>query len=173
MRTYKNNELRIEHVGMTATLVVLGEQSPQLGGLLFIDLREPLWYDPTHMQTRQQCTWDSQKHLKVNMSFRLPDWSLNGKAKTPIMETGDIEVELTELTILSEANQPPMIIADKTDALEDFRMNISFLDLRRPIMQHNLMLRHQITRAVRQYFDAQDFMKLKPCLWKINSGRGP
>ncbi len=160
MRTYKNNELRIEHVGMTATLVGWVSKVRNLGGLLFIDLRD------RYGTTQLTCKPDNSVHglaetLKSEYVVQVTGLVVERESKNPNMETGDIEVELTELTILSEANQPPMIIADKTDALEDFRMKYRYLDLRRPIMQHNLMLRHQITRAVRQYFDAQDFIEIE------------
>lgn len=160
MRTYKNNELRIEHVGMKATLVGWVSKVRNLGGLLFIDLRD------RYGTTQLTCKPDNSVHglaetLRSEYVVQATGLVVERESKNPNMETGDVEVELTELTILSEANQPPMIIADKTDALEDFRMKYRYLDLRRPIMQHNLMLRHQITRAVRQYFDAQDFIEIE------------
>ncbi len=160
MRTYKNNELRIEHVGMKATLVGWVSKVRNLGGLLFIDLRD------RYGTTQLTCKPDNSVHglaetLRSEYVVQATGLVVERESKNPNMETGDVEVELTELTIISEANQPPMIIADKTDALEDFRMKYRYLDLRRPIMQHNLMLRHQITRAVRQYFDAQDFIEIE------------
>ncbi|MFA6627701.1 MAG: aspartate--tRNA ligase [Bacilli bacterium] len=160
MRTHKNNELKIEHIGQVVTLVGWVSKIRNLGGLLFIDLRD------RYGITQLTCKPDNSIHglaqtLKNEYVIQVLGTVIERESKNPHLETGDIEVEIQDLTILSEANQPPMIIADKTDALEDFRMKYRYLDLRRPLMQHNLMLRHQITRAIRTYFDSQDFIEIE------------
>ncbi len=83
------------------------------------------------------------------------------ESKNKNLPTGDIEIEAEEVVILNEAKQPPLIIADTTDALEEVRMKYRYLDLRRPVMQRTLMLRHQIARSVRNYFDENGFIDIE------------
>ena len=68
------------------------------------------------------------------------------------LPTGDIEIDVNELKVLSTAKQTPMIIADETDALEEVRMKYRYFDLRHPIMQRNFILRHKITSECSQLF---------------------
>ena len=83
------------------------------------------------------------------------------QSKNPNMPTGDIEVVLDELTIISEAEMTPLIIADETDALEDTRLKYRYLDLRRPVMQKNFILRHNILKSIRSYLDGHDFIEVE------------
>ena len=83
------------------------------------------------------------------------------ESKNKNLPTGDIEIEAEAITILNEAKQPPLIIADATDALEEVRMKYRYLDLRRPVMQKNLMLRHRIARSIRNYFDENGFIDIE------------
>ncbi|MDD4212958.1 MAG: aspartate--tRNA ligase [Bacilli bacterium] len=160
MRTYKNNELRMNHIGQTVTLVGWVAKVRNLGGLLFLDLRDR--YGITQLTCKPENPIHSlAETLRNEYVIQVTGIVVERESKNPNMETGDIEVEIKQLNLLSEANTPPIIIADKTDALEDFRMKYRYLDLRRPMMQKNLMLRHQITRAVRNYFDALDFIEIE------------
>ncbi|MDD4000785.1 MAG: aspartate--tRNA ligase, partial [Bacilli bacterium] len=83
------------------------------------------------------------------------------ESKNLNLPTGEVEVQVDKAIILSEAENPPMIISDITDALEDFRMKYRYLDLRRPILQKNLILRHNICKAVRSYFDEREFVEIE------------
>ncbi|MFQ7301376.1 MAG: aspartate--tRNA ligase, partial [Beduini sp.] len=82
-------------------------------------------------------------------------------SKNPKMPTGDIEIEATQLDIISAAALTPMIIADETDALEETRLVYRYLDLRRPKIQQNILLRHQITKSIRHYLDDLDFVDIE------------
>ena len=89
------------------------------------------------------------------------------KDKNPDLATGDIEVQVDQVTVVNEAKTTPLIIADETDALEDTRLEYRYLDLRRPIMQKKLMMRHQITRSMRDYLDNHAFIEIEtPMLGK-------
>lgn len=81
--------------------------------------------------------------------------------KNENLPTGDIEVIVSELKILNEAENPPLLIQDQTDALEDTRMKYRYLDLRRPVMQKNLILRHRTMMATRNFFDAEGFVEIE------------
>lgn len=160
MRTHKNNELRLKDVGKKVSLVGWVNKVRNLGGLLFVDLRD------RYGITQITCKPDNPNHailetVRNEYVIKVDGIVCERESKNPNLETGDIEVECEKVTIFSEANIPPMIIADKTDALEDFRMKYRYLDLRRPIMQKNLILRHNITKAVRSYFDALDFIDIE------------
>jgi len=160
MRTYKNNELRIHNVGEKVSLVGWVNKVRNLGGLLFIDLRDR--YGLTQITCRpENSNYKTLEVVRNEYVIKVDGIVVERESKNPNMETGDIEVEVVNVKIFSEAMQTPLIIADKTDALEDVRMKYRYLDLRRPIMQHNLILRHNITKSIRNYFDARDFVEIE------------
>jgi aspartyl-tRNA synthetase len=85
----------------------------------------------------------------------------------PKLETGEVEVVVNRLAILNEAKTPPFPIADETPVSEDVRLKYRYLDLRRPRLQQNILLRHTVMGAVRKYFDAQGFVEVEtPILTK-------
>lgn len=89
------------------------------------------------------------------------------KDKNPELPTGDIEIEVSSFEIVNTAKTTPLIIADETDALEDTRLEYRYLDLRRPVMQKKLIMRHQITRSMREYLDQHGFIEIEtPMLGK-------
>ncbi|MGD9604576.1 MAG: aspartate--tRNA ligase [Bacilli bacterium] len=160
MRTHHNNQLRIENVGEIVTLVGWVQKKRNLGGLIFVDLRD------REGITQIVCKPDNANYPlleKVRNEFviRVTGKVIERESKNFNLPTGEIEVEILSISILSEAEQTPMIIADETDALEDIRMKYRYLDLRRPILQKNLMLRHRLTRSVREYFDNLGFIDVE------------
>jgi aspartyl-tRNA synthetase len=85
----------------------------------------------------------------------------------PKLETGEVEVVVGQLAILNEAKTPPFPIADDTPVSEDVRLKYRYLDLRRPRLQQNIVLRHRLTSAIRRYFDANGFLEIEtPILTK-------
>ena len=83
------------------------------------------------------------------------------------MKTGEVEVEVHELRILNTAKTPPFMLDEFTEVAENIRLKYRYLDLRRPAIQQNLMLRYQVTRTVRRYLDAQGFLDIEtPVLTK-------
>jgi len=160
MRTHHNNQLRMQNVGEVVTLVGWVQKKRHLGGLIFVDLRD------REGITQIVCKPNNPNyaHLeKVRNEFVIlvKGEVVERESKNFNLPTGEIEVEISELKVLSEAEQPPMIIADETDALEDLRMKYRYLDLRRPIMQKNLMLRHRLTKTIREYFDNLGFVDVE------------
>lgn len=160
MRTHTNGELRISDIEKVVVLCGWVAKSRNLGSLIFVDLRDR--YGITQIAAKAGskayevlATVGNEYVLKVKGKV------IERESKNPNLPTGDIEVEASEVEILSKAAQPPMIVADKTDALEDFRMKYRYLDLRRPCMQSNLILRHDITKAVRRYFDDLNFVDVE------------
>ena len=84
------------------------------------------------------------------------------KPSTPNLATGEVEVVAKELEVLNSAKTPPFYIQDGIDVDENLRLKYRYLDLRRPEMQRNLMLRHKVTKLMRDYMDNHDSAKLKP-----------
>lgn len=160
MRTHRNNQLRINNIGEEVTLVGWVNKIRNLGGLIFIDLRDR--YGITQITCKpENPIYEVMDSLRNEYVIQVTGKVIERESKNPKMETGDIEVEATVVKVLSEAMQTPLIIADKTDALEDVRMKYRYLDLRRPVMQKNLITRHYIAKAIRNYFDSLDFIEVE------------
>ncbi len=159
-RTHTNGQLRIENVGESVRLAGWVAKKRNLGGLIFIDLRDR--YGITQVVARPET--EAYAVLEnVRNEFVINVWGkvIKRESVNKNIPTGDIEIEVESVKILSEAELAPMIIADNTDALEDSRMKYRYLDLRRPVMQKNLIMRHNVTKAVRNYFDALDFVEIE------------
>lgn len=170
-RTHKNNELRLNNVNETVSLVGWVSKTRDLGGLLFIDLRDR--YGITQLVCRpEDSAYEIVKTVKNEYVLNVTGKVIERESKNPNLLTGDIEVEITECKVLSEANQTPLIIADKTDALEDIRMKYRYLDLRRPVMQHNLILRHNICKAARKALEALDFIEIETPIFGKSTPEG-
>ncbi len=143
-RTHSNGELRLSHVGQHVDLVGWVSKKRNFGQLNFIDLRDrsgicQLLFDETFSETL--------KNVRNEYVLSVSGTVVERKDKNPDLATGDIEVQVDQVTVVNEAKTTPLIIADETDALEDTRLEYRYLDLRRPIMQKKLMMRHQITRS--------------------------
>ncbi len=159
-RSHNNGELRLENEGQSVRLAGWVAKRRNLGGLIFIDLRDR--YGITQIVARPET--ESYKVLEnVRNEYVINVWGkvIKRESINKNIPTGEIEVEAERVTVLSEAEQPPMIIADETDALEDLRMKYRYLDLRRPTMQKNLFLRHKIAITARNYFDNLDFVEVE------------
>ena len=171
LRTHDNGCLRIENVGEKVTLAGWVSKRRNLGGLIFVDLRD------RHGITQIVARPGTEAHEVLENARNEYVIQVEGKvvkreSVNKNIPTGDIEIDVTYAIILSEAENPPMLIQDETDALEDFRMKYRYLDLRRPVMQKNLMLRHKIAIAVRNYFDSLDFLEIETPVFGKSSPEG-
>lgn len=160
-RTHNNGELRLADVGKVVTLAGWVQKNRNLGGLIFIDLRDRHGITQIVCRPENKENYEVLEQVKNEYVLQVTGTVIERESKNKNIPTGDVEIDVTTVKVLSEALQPPMIIADKTDALEDFRMKYRYLDLRRPVMQKNLMMRHQITRAVREFFDENGFVDIE------------
>ena len=162
-RTHNNGELRLEQVGQVVELKGWVAKSRNLGGLVFIDLRDR--YGITQLvanpETVSAEVLETANKVRNEYVIAVKGTVAKRQSKNPNMPTGDVEIVLDELTIISEAEMTPLIIADETDALEDTRLKYRYLDLRRPMMQKNFILRHNILKSIRSYLDAQDFIEVE------------
>ena len=161
-RTHNNGELRLANVGEEVCLKGWVAKIRD-AGIMFIVLRDR--YGLTQLAINPE-TADSQvlavaKELRNEYVIQLQGRVIERESKNPDMETGDIEIDVSEIHILSKAETTPLIIADETDALEDTRLTYRYLDLRRPVMQQNLMLRHKVLTSFRHFLDTHDFIDIE------------
>jgi len=169
-RTHTCGDLRASHVGQSVTLTGWVQTRRDHGGLIFIDLRDR--YGLTQIVFRPQIThqtFEAAKSLRsefvVSVTGKVaarPQDMLNAS-----LPTGSIELEVQMMDILTKADTPPFAIDDDAAINEDIRLKYRYLDLRRPKMQRNLMLRHRAAQIVRSYYDRNGFIEVEtPVLMK-------
>lgn len=157
-RTHNNGELTLADAGKVVELKGWVAKKRNLGALVFIDLRDR--YGITQIIVNEALE-ETAKKIKNEYIIYVKGTVVERSSKNPNMPTGDIEVNASELKIINTAALTPMIVADETDALEETRMQYRYLDLRRPAMQKNIIMRHQITRSIREYLDNLDFVDIE------------
>lgn len=159
-RTCYNTDLSKKDVGREVSLVGWVSKKRNLGSLQFIDLRDRSGIIQVTVQEGVNVPDIRNEYvIRVEGTVHAKD------VPNQQLKTGDIEILAKKIEVFSKANPTPMIIADKTDALEDVRLKYRYLDLRRPVMRHNLEKRAQIVRAAHQYFDENGFIEVEtPCL---------
>lgn len=168
-KTHNNGELRISNVGETVCLKGWVAKSRNLGGLIFIDLRDR--YGITQLMVNPEgAAADLVKvaeELRNEYVVEVQGKVIERESKNLDMPTGEVEIEVSGLTILTRAEQTPLIIADETDALEDTRLKYRYLDIRRPAMQRNLILRHKMITSIRNFYNENGFIDVEtPILTK-------
>ncbi len=171
LKTHTCGELRAEHIGQEVTLAGWLNRRRDHGGLIFIDLRDRFGITqvtvnsdeaPEAHQVASQAR--SEYVLQVRgVVRRRPEGFEN-----PQLATGEIEVIAQEVTILNPAKTPPFLIGgEAVNVDESLRLKYRYLDLRRPHMTRNMVLRHEIVRLIREYFYARDFLEIEtPILLK-------
>ena len=157
-RTHVNGQLRLEDAGKEVCLLGWVAKRRNFGSLVFIDLR-----DRTGIT---QLVFDENvasaiKDVRNEYIIQVHGTVLERKDKNPKLATGDIEVKVSSVEVINSAATTPIIVADETDALEDTRLKYRYLDLRRPVMQNKLIMRHKITRSMREYLDNKDFIEIE------------
>ncbi len=159
-RTHYNNQLRISNVGEVVELKGWVSKKRNLGGLIFVDLRDK--YGITQLIVNpENSNYLTAESLRNEYVIAIKGVVNERSSKNPNLETGDIEVNVEDITILSKAQTPPIIINDKTDALEDTRLKYRYLDLRRPVMQKYMIMKSKITNSIRQYLTNNEFLELE------------
>lgn len=168
-RTHNNGQLRIENVGQTVELKGWVAKKRNLGSLVFIDLRDR--YGITQIILNESME-DLGREIKNEFIIHVVGTVIERASKNPNMPTGDIEIEAQTINIINTANVTPLIIADETDALEETRLAYRYLDLRRPVLQKKLMLRHEVTKSVRRYLDELDFVDVETPVFNKSTPEG-
>ena len=142
------------------------KKNRKLGKLLFLDIRDRSGIVQVVIDDKN-INFELVKNLKRESVVEITGVVSLRKTSNDGIENGDVEIVLSSITVDSIADTTPLIIEDDTDALEDTRMNYRFLDLRRPIMQQNLMFRSQVVNRMRQFFVDHGFIEVEtPILGK-------
>ncbi len=168
-RTHTCGALRQADLGADVVLLGWVHRVRDLGGLLFIDVRDRYGITQIVFDKDEEALMNKGKRLRsefvIGVSGRVQRRSpetINSK-----LETGEVEVVVRHLAILNEAKTPPFPIADETPVSEDVRLKYRYLDLRRPRLQNNIVLRHRVVSATRRFFDANGFIEVEtPILTK-------
>ena len=166
MRTRNNGELRLSNVNEIVTLVGWCSKKRNLGGLIFIDLRDRYGITQVVVEPNNAC-YELAETVKSEYVLKITGKVVERSSKNLNIPTGEVEVVASEFVIINTSEQPPFLIQDNTDALEDTRMKYRYLDLRRPVLQKNLITRHKICMALRNFLDKRDFIEIEtPMLGK-------
>ena len=166
MKTIWNNKLNIKNVGEVVTLYGWVSKKRNLGGLIFIDLRDRSGIVQLVIRPENKY-YELAENLKNEYVITVSGTVVERESKNEKMATGEIEVEVTELTLLNEALEPPFQITDNTNALEDTRLKYRYLDIRRGEIKEKLETRHKIMLAIRNFLNGEDFLEIEtPILCK-------
>ena len=161
-RTAYCGDFRAEHEGQEVTVCGWVQRQRDLGQLIFIDLRDrtgiiQLAFD----EGTPREAFDKAFAARSEYVLAARGVVRIRTAKNPDIPTGDVEIAVSELRVLGKAETPPFEIVENCATAEATRLKYRYLDLRRPDLQRNLLLRHRIAKAARDYFDAQGFIELE------------
>ena len=161
-RTCTCGELNIAHVGKEVTLSGWLQRSRDLGGMTFIDLRDR--YGITQLVFNMETNAElCEKARKLGREYVLQVKGLVAErsSKNNKIPTGEIEIIVSELTVLNSAKVPPFTIEDNSDGGDDLRMRYRYLDLRRNPIRKNLELRHNMSILIRNYLNTLNFIEIE------------
>ena len=170
LKTHTCGELRLEHAGMQVNLAGWVNRRRDQGGLIFIDLRDR--WGITQVVVDADKSPDAHAVASAaRTEFVLQIFGLVRKrpegAENPELVTGNVDVVASSITLLNPSKTPPLYINKDETVDEVLRMQYRYLDLRRPAMQHNIIIRHRTIKFIRDYLDGQDFVEVEtPILFK-------
>ena len=170
-RTHYCTDLGEAHIGQTVTVMGWVQKRRDLGKLIFIDLRDRTGIVQLAFDEEVASAADFSKAETLRSEFVIAvTGTVDSRGETGInrnMKTGMIEIHATELRILAESATTPFEIEENSDVRDELRLAYRYLDLRRPDMQRNLILRSKVSQSVREFFAAEDFLEIEtPMLTK-------
>lgn len=161
-RTHRCGELSEQNIGQEVTLMGWCHKQRDLGGLIFFTLRDRSGEIQVCVQDGSaQELFDVAAQIRSEFVVAVVGKVALRSSPNPNMPTGTIEVLAETIRILSASQVPPFYIEENSDAKESLRLRHRYLDLRRPDLQRNLMLRHRLTLLMHQYFDSQGFLEIE------------
>jgi aspartyl-tRNA synthetase len=169
-RTHYCGEVTEQDIGSKITLNGWVQIRRDLGGLIFIDLRDrsgvvQVVFNPTFSQEALEIAETIRSEYVLSVTGEVIE--REEKQKNPNMETGSIEIKVNEVTIINKAKTPIFQIEDETDVGEEVRLKYRYLDLRRPKLARTFKMRSDITRTVRNFLDDEGFLEVEtPILTK-------
>ncbi len=161
-RTDTCGELRLKDQGRNVTLAGWVQRIRKMGGMTFVDLRDR--YGITQLvfdESSDESLCDQANKLGREYCIQVKGVVSERESKNSNMPTGEIEILVKELHVLSSSLTPPFTIEDNTDGGDDIRMKYRYLDLRRKKVRENLELRHRLTILVRNFLDKRDFIEVE------------
>ena len=161
-RSHTCGELRIEHIGTKVTLAGWMQRSRDLGGMTFIDLRDR--YGLTQLAFNMEVNaalCEQARKLGREFVIQVEGEVIERSSKNKNIPTGEIEINVTSLTILNASKLPPFTIEDDTDGGDELRMQYRYLDLRRNPVLEKLRLRNRVALETRKYLDSKDFLDVE------------
>ena len=167
-RTYYNGEISLKNLNEEVYLIGWVNKVRDLGSLTFIDLRDRSGIVQLILKNDSN-SFESVKNeylIYVKGVVRKKD------VPNPKLKTGEIEIEVSELSIINTSENTPFIIDDETDALEDTRLKYRYLDLRRPIMQNYIKLRAKLVSCVHDYLDKNGFLEIETPILGVSTPEG-
>ena len=170
VRTHRCGDLTAAQIGQDVCVMGWVQRRRDHGGLIFIDLRDregivQLALDPDRdLPSHQKGEQVRNEYVLAALGkvSPRPEGTVN-----PKMKTGEVEIEISELLILNRSETPPFMLDEFTEVAENIRLKYRYLDLRRPVLQRNMRMRHLVAKTVRNYFDQQGFIEIEtPVLTK-------
>jgi len=162
-RTHTNGELNASFIGQEVILSGWVQKIRNKGFMIWIDLRDR--YGITQLifddDRTPKTMMDAASKLGREFVIQVTGAVIERESKNSNISTGDIEILVTKVTVLNESLTPPFTIEDETDGGEDLRMKYRYLDIRRNPVRENLIFRHKVTMAVRNYLSEKDFVEIE------------
>jgi len=163
-RTHSCGELRAGNVGEEVVVMGWVQRRRDHGGVIFIDLRDrdgvtQIVLNPEFDKEVHELGDNVRSEFVIAAKGKVehrPEGTVN-----PSLPTGEVEVYVNELKILNKSETPPFVIENHSNANEDIRLKYRYLDLRRPELQQNIMLRHQLIRVIREFLYEKDFLDIE------------
>jgi len=169
-RTHTCGELRASDIGKTVTLTGWVDTRRDLGGVIFVDMRDrygktQVVFNPQNNAQVHEFAGALRTEFVVSVTGTVEHRPTG--TENPSLATGEIDIMAAKLEILNKADTTPFPIEDQLQVNEEVRLKYRYLDLRRPVMQRNLLTRHKMYLITRNYFDAQGFVEVEtPILMK-------
>jgi len=162
-RSHHCGQLRTSHINEEVTLSGWVQKSRDKGFVIWVDLRDR--YGITQLifdaERTPEAMMTTAKSLGREFVIQVTGTVIERASKNPNLETGDIEILVSKLTVLNDAKVPPFTIEDQTDGGEELRMKYRYLDIRRNPVKDNLIFRHKVTQEVRSYLSSQEFIEVE------------
>lgn len=169
-RTYYCGEITEQAIGEKVTLKGWVQRRRDLGGLIFIDLRDrsgivQIVFNPEESKDALEIAETVRNEYVLSVEgivVARDEATINNN-----ITTGKIEIKVSDITIINEAKTPPFMIEDRSEVSEDLRLKYRYLDLRRPAMFETFQMRHNVTKSIREYLDGEGFLDIEtPILTK-------
>ena len=160
MKKIQNTDVNIEMLNTTVELYGWVNKKRNLGGLIFIDLRDRSGIIQVVVNP-DNANYEVASTLKNEYVIKVVGKVLKREKANPNLKTGEIEIEANELEIINTSIETPFEISDNTTALEDTRLKYRYLDLRRTSLKDKILIRHQITKSIRNFLDNEGFIDIE------------